>query len=227
VTVSLSLAVYSQSVLVEVPVAYGRSPLAYRLPALVCAPIDARVGMRLLLARASAAGLFTVELGFLVMRAGSAFGHGHALAVLPGCLVAGAGLGITNTPVTNTTTGSVSADRAGMASGIDMSARMVTLAINIALMGSLLVASVARHLEDALGDAAQAVSWQALAARVAAGNLTPGDGLIDPAHFEPHFETTARAALEAGFNTLMLYGGLAVCTLAVLSYLIFSRRPSR
>ncbi|WP_408583305.1 MFS transporter [Paraburkholderia tropica] len=225
------LPIYFQSVLREGPLASGLSLLAYTLPTLVFPPIGERLALRLQPARAIPAGLFTIGLGFLLMRAGSAFGHGHALAVLPGCLVAGAGLGITNTPVTNTTTGSVSADRAGMASGIDMSARMVTLAINIALMGSLLVASVARHLQDALGGAAQAVSWQALAARVAAGNFTPGDGSIGHAdfetHFEPYFETTARAALEAGFNTLMLYGGLAVCTLAVLSYLIFSRRPTR
>jgi hypothetical protein len=50
--------------------------------------------------------------------------------MLPGCLLAGIGLGLTNTPVTNTTTGSVPANRAGMASGIDMSARLITLAIN-------------------------------------------------------------------------------------------------
>jgi len=52
--------------------------------------------------------------------------------VLPGCLLAGAGPGITNTPVTNTTTGSVSSAHA----------RMISLAINIALMGFLLVQGV-------------------------------------------------------------------------------------
>jgi hypothetical protein len=60
--------------------------------------------------------------------------------MLPGCLVAGAGLGLTNTPVTNTTTAAVPSTRAGMASGIDTSARMISLAINIALMGFILVA---------------------------------------------------------------------------------------
>ncbi|MFY1005217.1 MFS transporter, partial [Escherichia coli] len=68
------------------------------------------------------------------------------LTMLPGCLLAGTGLGLINTPVTNTTTGAVPGDRAGMASGIDISVRMISLSINIALMGLLLVESVLASL---------------------------------------------------------------------------------
>ncbi|MDI9654470.1 MFS transporter, partial [Burkholderia cenocepacia] len=63
---------------------------------------------------------------------GSAADHASWLTMLPGCVIAGIGLGLTNTPVTNTTTGAVPSARAGMASGIDMSARMISLALNIA-----------------------------------------------------------------------------------------------
>ena len=73
------------------------------------------------------------------MKYGSGAAHASWLTMLPGCVLAGIGLGLTNTPVTNTTTGSVPSARAGMASGIDMSARLITLAINIALMGTILV----------------------------------------------------------------------------------------
>jgi hypothetical protein len=84
------------------------------------------------------------------MKLGSAAAQPSWLTMLPGCLIAGTGLGITNTPVTNTTTGSVSSDRAGTASGMDMSARMVSLAINIALMGFILVSGVLAQLARAM-----------------------------------------------------------------------------
>src|SRR5262249_18217923 len=115
------------------------------------------------------AGLFTIGLGFVLMRFGSAAAHPSWLTMLPGCLIAGIGLGMTNTPVTNTTTGSVSSDRAGMASGIDMSARMVSLAINIAVMGFILGSGVLAHLRAALSGIG-AVELRHLAERIAAGN---------------------------------------------------------
>ena len=58
--------------------------------------------------------------GLLLMRYGSTVFHASWLAVLPGAVLAGIGLGLTNTPLSNTTTASVSSDRAGMASGAVM-----------------------------------------------------------------------------------------------------------
>jgi len=218
------LPIYFQSALGEGPVAAGLSLLAYTLPTLVFPPIGERFALRYRPAVVIPAGLFTIGLGFLLMKAGTTFGHGSGLAVLPGCLVAGAGLGVTNTPVTNTTTGSVSAARAGMASGIDMSARFITLAINIALMGCLLVKGVSHHLSAALADAHGAAPWDRLALRIAAGNLAPAEAGHWVQGSGTGFETLGRAALASGFGWLMLYGGIAVCTLAVASYLTFPGR---
>ena len=99
----------------------GLSLLAYTLPTLVMPPLGERsrcaFGRAIVIPRAvhHRPRLHRVK-----------FGSGAAerswLTMLPGCLIAGIGLGLTNTPVTNTTTGSVPSDRAGMASGIDMSA---------------------------------------------------------------------------------------------------------
>ncbi len=66
------------------------------------------------------------------------WGTGHAHRRLDGaarCSLAGIGLGLTTTPATNMTTASVPAHRAGMASGMDVSARLIALALNIAVMG--------------------------------------------------------------------------------------------
>ncbi|MFW8696103.1 MFS transporter, partial [Mesorhizobium japonicum] len=72
------------------------------------------------------------------------------MTLLPGCIIAGTGLGLTNTTVTNTTTAAVPPERAGMASGMDMSARFISLSGNIALMGLILLSGVHTHLSQAL-----------------------------------------------------------------------------
>ena len=118
------------------PAAAAVSLLAYTLPTLVFPPIGERLALRYWPGIVIPSGLLTIGLGFFLMLIGSHIGQSSWLTLLPGCLLAGAGLGITNTPVTNTTTGSVSSARAGMASGIGMSACMISLAINIALMGT-------------------------------------------------------------------------------------------
>jgi hypothetical protein len=99
----------------------------------------------------------------MAMYVGSAVDHASWMTMLPGCLLAGIGLGLTNTPVTNTTTGAVPSARAGMASGIDMSARLITLAVNIALMGFILLEGIHGHLRGALSaslDARSCARWR-------------------------------------------------------------------
>ena len=193
-------------------VSAGLALLAYTLPTLVMPPFAERLSLRYKPSLVIPAGLFTIGLGFILMRFGSAAARPDWLTMLPGCLIAGIGLGITNTPVTNTTTGSVSSDRAGMASGIDMSARMVSLAINIAVMGFILASGVLAHVERALPslDAAQ---LRHLAEGIAAGNAMSVPGLTDAVVHE---------ALANGFGWVMLYGGIGVWIMAGISFLIFN-----
>ena len=165
------------------------------------------------------------------MLAGSQLAHSHWLYVLPGCLIAGAGLGITNTPVTNTTTAAVSSARAGMASGIDMSARMITLSINIALMGFLLVRGVQQHLQTALHEPVDAAALREMANGIVSGNLQALHTLQADAGAitSPQALTDiAREALVHSFGGVMLYAAIAVWLLALGSFVIFSgRRPAR
>ncbi|MDA4637227.1 MFS transporter, partial [Escherichia coli] len=142
------LPIYFQSGLGYDIVAAGLSLLAYTLPTLVTPPLAERLSLRYRPGIVIPLGLFTIGLGFMLMRFGSSVDHASWLTMLPGCLLAGIGLGLTNTPVTNTTTGSVSSTRAGMASGIDMSARLITLAINIALMGFILLEGTLSYLKS-------------------------------------------------------------------------------
>jgi hypothetical protein len=184
-------------------------------------PLGERLALRYRPGLVIPAGLFTIGLGFILMRVGSGVDHASWLTVLPGALLAGIGLGLTNTPVTNTTTGSVPSTRAGMASGIDMSARLITLAINIALMGFVLLQGILSYLKAAVPGAGDALPLGALAAKIAAGTVTslsqaaPELAALDPSGVVVH------AALMHGFGLVMLYGGIGVWVLAALSFLTF------
>lgn len=195
----------------------GMALLAYTLPALVFPPLGERLALRHGPGVVIPAGLFTIGVGFLLMHWGVGVAEPGLWTVLPGALIAGIGLGITNTPVTNTSTGSVSPDRAGMASGLDMSARLISLAVNIALMGLLLVRGVQAGLRQVGVDTMSDADLRPLAERIAAG-----DPAGDPAGV---------AALAHGFGWITLYGGVSVCLLAFVSLIVFGtlgvrrRRP--
>jgi hypothetical protein len=203
----------------------GLSLLAYTLPTLVVPPLAERLMLRFEARRIIPLGMLTIGLGFVLMKLGSAAEHADWLTMLPGCLAGGIGLGMTNTPVTNTATGAVSADRAGMASGIDMSARLISLAINIAVMGLLLLEGVLSSLQRALPGLSDSTQLRMLAQRVAAGNvLSPARASPELAALDPH-GAIVHAALVHGFGVVMLYGASGVCVLAVLSLVTFG--PAR
>jgi len=199
-------------------VSAGLALLAYTLPALVMPPLGERLSLRYRPGLVIPAGLFTIGVGFILMSFGSAAAQANWLTMLPGCLIAGIGLGLTNTPVTNTTTGAVSSDRAGMASGIDVSARMVSLAINIAVMGFILASGVLAHLDGALPERLDAAQLRLLAERIAAGTTVSVPGLT---------ESIVHEALAQGFGWVMLYGGVGVWVMAGFSFLVFRSHALR
>lgn len=217
------LPMYYQSGLGYDSVSAGLSLLAYTLPTLVVPPFAERLALRYQPGVVIPLGLFTIGLGFVLMKWGGDVTHASWLSMLPGSLLAGIGLGMTNTPVTNTTTGSVPNSRAGMASGIDMSARLITLAINIALMGFILMEGILSYLRHALPGSSGALPLRSLAEAIAAGNLaSPALISMDPSGAIVH------AALMHGFGMVMLYGGIGVWVLAALSFITFGvRNPTR
>lgn len=197
----------------------GLALLAYTVPFLVMPPVAQYLLTRHEARRVIPGGLFVIGLGFLTMQLGGRAGGASTVVVLAGALLAGIGLGLTTTPVTNTTTGSAPANRAGMASGIDTSARLIALAINIAVMGLVLMQGVLSSLRHALPEGVDAARVRSLAERIASGSLVPSgtgpsaEGLSDQAIHQ---------ALMTGFDWVMLYGGLSVWVLAALSFAVLN-----
>src|SRR5450830_804267 len=194
----------------------GLTLLAYTLPTLLMPPLAERLALRYRADAVIPAGLLAIGAGFLLMLWGSHADAASWLTILPGCLLAGTGLGLTNTPVTNTTTGAVPGERAGMASSIDISARMVSLSINIALMGFILVEGIQSALRAHLPGTLDAATLRALAEDLSAGK---GASAL-PAG-------VAKLALAQGFGAVMLYGGVAACLFAVASWLVFGTGRTR
>ncbi|PIK73870.1 MFS transporter, partial [Methylobacterium frigidaeris] len=211
--------IHFQAVLGLDSVGAGLALLAYTLPTLFVPPVAEALLRRHGPHRVIPLGLFTIGLGFVLMRAATAADPASWAALLPGCLLAGAGLGLTNTPVTNTATAAVPAERAGMASGMDMSARMISLAINIALMGVILVQGIRASLARLLPQA-EAGLLDRLAETIAAGNLTAGvPGGIELG------AVAGREALLHGFGWVMLYAAFCAWAMAALSLAVFGHRP--
>ena len=218
------LPIYFQSSLGYNSVTAGFALLAYTLPTLVIPPLAERLSLRYHPGVVIPLGLFTIGAGFMLMRAGSGAEHASWLTMLPGCLLAGIGLGLTNTPVTNTTTSSVPSTRAGMASGIDMSARLISLAVNIALMGYILIEGILSSLTSTFAGSLDARQLRSLAERIAAGDVAslkqgfPGLASLDSSGAAVH------AALVHGFGLVMLYGCIGAWVLAVASFATFGPR---
>jgi MFS family permease len=216
------LPVYLQIGLGYDSLSIGLCLLAYTLPALIFPPLGERLSLRYGARTVIPLGLLTIGLGFVAMRLGSAVAQPAWLTMIPGMLLAGIGLGVTNTPVTNMTTASVPASRAGMASGIDMSARLITLAVNIAVMGFLLVGQIARTLRKGVTESIDAAQLRTMAEALAAGgagvNPLGEKTLGDPSGL------IVQQSIADGFGLVMLYGGIGAWILAGLSSLLFRSR---
>lgn len=198
--------------------ATGALVLAYTLPTILVPPLAERLLLRRGPGVVIPLGLGLIGLGFALLSLAVTLMPGSVLALLPGCLLAGSGVGLTNTPVTNTATAALPVERAGMASGLDMSVRIISLALNIALMGAILLGGVAAYLATAAPTLDGA--WrEPVAAAIAAGNLglAQAQGVAAP---------LARAALSQGIGWVTAYAAVCACGFALLSFrLLHPVRP--
>lgn len=208
--------IYLQSVLDYSIIMAGLTVLALTIPTFLIPPF----AERLLLKRGPGfvipLGLFTIASGFVLLWLVYASEQASWMTLLPGCVLAGLGLGLTNTPVTNTATGALPPERAGMASGMEFSARMISLALNIAIMGFVLVKGISIGLMGALAQKLETDELSLLADVIAAGNFIEAEiqGVALP---------IARDAFMQGFSWLLLYGAVAAFLLGLMAKLVFAK----
>ena len=103
-----------------------------------------------------------------------------------------------------------------------MSARLITLAVNIALMGFLLVERIASTLQSAAWGSVDVARLRSAAEILASGHSGSGAG-VEGLETLPDF--LVRQSLADGFGLVMLYGGIGAWILAGLSFILFRPAP--
>lgn len=209
--------IYLQSVLGYSSLVTGLTVLAYTLPTVIMPPIAEKLLAKRGPSLVIPLGLFSIATGFIVMRLVATTEYASWATLLPGCVLAGIGLGLTNTPVTNTATGSLPPERAGMASGMEFSARMISLAVNIAIMGFVLTNTVSFKLSGLIPENLSSQALRLLVDGVAAGNLESGESMgISVA--------VAHDALTYGVSWVMTYGAVSALIIGIIAIIVFKNK---
>jgi predicted MFS family arabinose efflux permease len=145
----LYLTLYLQNVLGYGPLEAGLRFLPFSILSFLVAPVAGKLTERLPVRALLGTGLVLVGTGLLLMTAITPDGDWEAL--LPGFIVAGAGVGMINPPLVATQVGVVAPQRSGMASGIGNTFRQVGIATGIAGLGAVFQHLVASKTIEALG----------------------------------------------------------------------------
>jgi EmrB/QacA subfamily drug resistance transporter len=212
----LYITLYIQDVLGYTPFQAGLRFLPVTLLGFFVAPISGnllhKVPARLLLG----GGLIVVGVGLLLMH-GISVGDSWT-GLLPGFLVMGVGIGMTNPAVASTALGVVPPARAGMASGINSTFRQIGIATGVAGLGAVfqsrISSELATHLPRAPSQFADAVSSGAIHQGVAAA----------PQQFRHQALVAADHAFVTGFNEILLIGGAVAIVGGLLGLLLTRER---
>src|SRR5436305_5219096 len=163
----LYLLLYIQTILGLSPLQTGIRFLPFTVVSFFVAAasgnLSARIPVRLLLG----GGLLLTGTGLLLMRGVTPTSDWTAL--LPGFIVAGAGVGMVNPALASTAIGVVPPQRSGMASGINNTFRQVGIATGIAVLGSIFETTLRSDLAGKLAGSPGASHAGQLAHAVAGG----------------------------------------------------------
>jgi EmrB/QacA subfamily drug resistance transporter len=210
------LSLYVQNTLGYSPIQAGLRFLPLSLAsfavALLTGRLIGRVGMRVLLCVAmvlAAAGL-------------AAMAHLSATStwpvLLPGLILAGAGLGITSTALASAALAAVEPARAGMASGLVNTLRQVGTATGVAVFGALYASRVTAATLHALAPLpAPAGTAHRLAAAVASGAGSRVASAVPPAA-RAAVTHAARAGTASGLNDVLLAAAAFAALAAIVGF---------
>ena len=151
------------------------------------------------------AGLALTGIGLLAM-SGRSEGD-EWIALLPGFLISGVGVGLTNPVLANIALSTVPDEQSGVASGINDTFRQVGVATGVAALGALLLARAADHVERALGIGHEQA--QLLAEGVSSGALGPDVPAAVAA--------AARQGFLDGLNLVLVMGAVLAFAGALLT----------
>ncbi len=185
--------------------------------AMLSGNLSTRVPVRLLLSL----GLLLVGGGLLLMR--GLRGNSEWTALLPGFLLAGAGVGMINPALASTAIGVVPPQRSGMASGINSTFRQVGIATGIAVLGAVFESSISSSLAPRLAGSPVAGHAHDLARAVAGGGA---QGAIAGVPAPQRAQTTIgiHNAFASAMNDILLVAATLALAGAVLALALIRTR---
>ena len=211
----LYLVLYIQDVLHYSALATGVRLLVLSGGTLVTSTIAGRLSSRMPVRFLIGPGLLLIGVGLLLMRgldAGSSWTH-----LVPGLIVAGAGVGIVNPPLASTAVGVVAPQRAGMASGINSTFRQVGIATGIALLGSLFSNKVSAEVTSRVsGVPGLTGRGPEIVSAVRSGSIGNVINQL-PAGSRGPVAEIATAAFAAGLDWIMLVAAIIALASGVVS----------
>lgn len=194
----------------------GMMPMALLMMlASVLAPqVASRIGARATMAT----GIFLVGIGLAFMASLVSVDDGY-LAILPGMLAMGIGMGLSMTPSTEAITSSLPRERQGVASALNDVTREFGTALGIALLGAILSAGYQSAIDDRLHGIPDNVANTAREGVANAVAAAEGAGA--------HAHALVRAAQESFVDgwQLAMWAGAAV--MAALLVYVLARGPQR
>ncbi len=129
--------------------------------------------------------------------------------LIPGLVLCGIGLGISNPAIARVALGVVPPQRSGMASGISNTFRIAGLATGIAALGAIFQQRVTTSLSSSVGPHAAALS-----------SVVSSAGVTAAAHGQPRTADAAHVAFVSGLHTVFVIGAIAVAAGAVISVVL-------
>ncbi|HEY2769092.1 MAG TPA: DHA2 family efflux MFS transporter permease subunit [Solirubrobacteraceae bacterium] len=217
----LYLVLYLQTILNLSPSQTGLRFLPFTVisffTALLAGNLSTKLPIRLFLG----GGLVMTGVGLLLMRGLTPTSDWTAL--LPGFIVAGAGVGLVNPPLAQAAIGVVPPQRSGMASGINNTFRQVGTATGIAVLGSIFESVIDDKLNTALRSTPVAARAHGI------GHAVAGGGTQQVLASVPHaLHARAAAAIHVAFisamNDILLVGGIIALVGAVLAVVLVRGR---
>jgi predicted MFS family arabinose efflux permease len=192
----LYLTIYLQTILGFSPLQTGLRFLPVTVLSFFVAAISGNLSARVPVRFLMGLGLVAVGVGLLLMTGLDAASKWTAL--LPGFIIAGAGIGLVNPALASTAIGVVPPQRAGMASGINSTFRQVGIATGIAVLGSIFETNLRSHLTSKLAGTPGASHAAQIAHAVSGGGAQQVASAIPAAQ-----RHTAVAAIHASFASAM------------------------
>jgi EmrB/QacA subfamily drug resistance transporter len=217
----LYLTLYIQTLLGYSPLQTGLRFLPFTVISFFVAALSGNLSSRVPIRFLLGVGLLMTGVGLLLMRGLTPTSSWTAL--LPGFIVAGAGVGMVNPALATAAIGVVPPQRSGMASGINNTFRQVGIATGIAVLGALFESRISSDLAPKLAGTPGAGQATQIGRAVAAGGAQQVLHSVPAAH-----RGQAVAAIHIAFtnamNEILLVAGTIVLAGAVLAAILVRSR---